>query len=399
MPLFSRERFRSLILRQVWLYRPLRAIYRSGRWAVWQFSLLRSRFLHGRSPEYGPMHGFFSICEKLREGEVKGQILLESQFSPHSPARNSLRAIRGWGQESFQPWPFFWSEHPEARLVGPHLILTDHAGRGAMEAMFAVPGIRERYHPADRFYPWQPPPLRLEGAWTSIISEWNDSSNYYHWFMDGLSRLALLDSFPPETRLLVHHPLTAYQRASLKLLGLEHRIRECQEEHLIIERFFFASPSSMTGCHNPHAVAFLRQKFLPKATPLPDAPTCFYISRKGKTRGLVNEEEILALCREKNWAVVDPEAMELVEQIALFAGARAVIALHGAALTNLLWSPQGCRVLELLAENYLNGCYEGLAETTGADYHFRIYPADHQQRIRVNLDDLKTFMDATPTGR
>ena len=58
---------------------------------------------------------------------------------------------------------------------------------------------------------------------------------------------------------------------------------------------------------------------------------------------------------------LEPGAFSFREQIDIFRGASAVVAPHGAALTNILFAPNECRVLELFASRGGSNAYEVLA--------------------------------------
>jgi len=331
---------------------------------------------------WGPPKGFFSDYELLAKGKVKGRIILTSQTTPPVQA-DSLRKVARLGQEGFQPWPVFWTHHNEARLVGETLVLRDDRKRLSIEAAFGRH--MSRIDPAYRTFRL-PPPVRLEGNWTSLLSQ--ASTMFYHWFLDALPRLAVLRELPPDIQVLVHPELPAFKLDTLKWLGLEGRFRPTSEKHLVIENYYFTSLTAMTGCYSPYAVEFLRRAFLDKADMDYDPPRKFYLRRVGKSRGIANEEPVLDLFRNLGWAIVDPEAMPMARQIRLFSGAEQIVALHGGGLTNLLWCAPGCKVLELLASTYLNGVYEGLSEVLRLDYRFLICPADAAQRPAVDVDAL-----------
>jgi capsular polysaccharide biosynthesis protein len=89
---------------------------------------------------------------------------------------------------------------------------------------------------------------------------------------------------------------------------------------------------------------------------------------------------------------VELETLTLAQQIGLFANARAVCGLHGAGFTNLLWCRPGCVAVELLADNFLNGCYESLASCVAVEHRFLIQPADELQRIRVDIKQLARLL-------
>jgi capsular polysaccharide biosynthesis protein len=119
-----------------------------------------------------------------------------------------------------------------------------------------------------------------------------------------------------------------------------------------MEDYFFSAPTAMTGCTNPYAVRFLRERFLPYADKEFHGPAKIYLVRRGGTRGVINDEEVEAFLSKRGWTPVIPETPTLAQQIRLFADARAVCGVHGGALTNILWCSPGCSIIELMAERY-----------------------------------------------
>ena len=172
----------------------------------------------------GPPKGVFSAYGLLRRHEVSGEILLERQdFAPIPP--EAMRIASGLNQHRHQPWPIFWTRHANARLAGQTLVLMDERKRACLEAMYV------EHHPRDPAFRsvWLPAAVALAGNWTSIISRWTRTANYYHWFTDALPRLALLDRLPGDTRILVPANLQPFQLDTLRWMGLEERFRETRK--------------------------------------------------------------------------------------------------------------------------------------------------------------------------
>jgi capsular polysaccharide biosynthesis protein len=332
----------------------------------------------------GPPKGTFSAYEMLLRQEVQGEILLERQDLAPIP-EDGMRIAAGLNQNRHQPWPIFWTHHTCARLAGPTLVLMDGRKRACNEAMY---GEHHRRDPAYRSL-WLPPPVELAGNWTSVVSLWTRWSNYYHWFTDALPRLALLDRLPTDTRILLPANLQPFQLETLKLMGLMERCRPTPERHLAVENYFFSAPTAMTGCTNPYAVRFLRNRFLPFADTGYRGPEKIWLLRRGKSREVVNEREVAAFLSRRGWTAVNPESLSVGQQIQLFAGARAVCGVHGAGLTNILWSAPGCTIIELMADNYLNGCYESISACLDVRHRYVIFPGDDRSRIRVEVDRLE----------
>jgi hypothetical protein len=331
---------------------------------------------------WGPPKGFFSAYELLQSGTLEGHVLLHAQeVRPAAP--ESLRRKCRLEQDVNQPWPVFWTFHREARLIAKSLGLLDGQKRLAREGAF---GPAAETDPAWRSVVL-PSATRLAGNWTSMTGRWGEG--YYHWFLDALPRLAFLPELPPDTRILVPARLAPFQQQTLQWLGLENRVRPSAETHLLIERFYFCPPTSMTGCYNPFAFQFLRRSFLPRADPKYEAPPRFYLRRVGKVRPIVNEDEVLDFFRKRGWAIIDTEELPLAQQIGLFSRAEMICAPHGAGLTNLLWCPPGCKVLELCVSSFLNGVYEGLAEWLGLRYRYLIFEGDNTFQSRIHLPEVE----------
>ncbi len=382
----GRSRHRLLVwLRQFGgIYSAARFCWRAGNRGI--FAGLR-RF----SPPFvrwGPSKGYFSEYQRLQEGEVEGEVVMEGQERPVLEG-DSLRKLCGLRQDEHQPWAIFWTHRREARLVGKTLIVQEPGKRAALEAVYMEHCVAR--DPAFR-YLHLPPARRLEGQWTSVLSQW--SRGFYHWFLDVLPRLALLDRFPPETGVIVPADLQPYEVETLNWLGLAGRTRPTSETHLVVEDFYFSSPTSMTGCYNPYAIEYLRGAFLAFRDRTYESSRRVYVRRAGVSRGVVNEEELARFFEALGWAVVDTAALPLARQIQLFAEADAVCAVHGAALTHLVWCRPGCRVIELCPRNYLNGIYEGIAEHLRLDYRYLVFEADSALRAKVEVGRVREAIEA-----
>ena len=383
MPVFSiLRRCRRQVRAYPLLYRALIRARSAGR----EWGLQLCRFILPASLNFGPAKGWFSMAEKVRTGARRGRILFEGQRAP-DPSSSSLRRLAPLGQHLQQRWPVFWSHHADARLIGPTLLLEEGPHRVGVESAYGPDFIK--HDPGYRQFR-RPPAVRLEGNWTSVISRW--SEGFCHWFVDALPRLALLQELPPDTRIIVPANLQGFRRDTLEWLGLMGRVRPTVEQHLSIENYYFCSPTNVTGLFDPYAVEFLRRSFLERRDTTYDSPQRFFVHRVGAVRGLVNEEEVLKMFHDRGWAVIDTERLTMAQQIQLFARAEHVCALHGAALTNLLWCKPRCRVIELVASTYMNGTYEGIAEGVGLDYDFLVCAGDIDWKARVNIAKLKALL-------
>ena len=95
-------------------------------------------------------------------------------------------------------------------------------------------------------------------------------------------------------------------------------------------------------------MAFIRDRFSRHAMQQTES---IYIKRSGTVRTLVNEAALISALLLRNFQIIDPGEMSLQEQIDIFSRARTIIGPTGAAMTNLLFSGKGTRVLVFAADH------------------------------------------------
>ena len=207
--------------------------------------------------------------------------------------------------------------------------------------------------------------------------------------MDALPRLALLHEFPADTKILVPAKLAGYQKETLKMLGLLDRVRYTPEPHVIVENYYFSSPTAMISTCSPYGVNWLRSTFLPHADSDYQGPKRFVIQRKGKTRGIQNEAEVNAYFEMLGWAIIDTETLTFAQELQLFSEAEAIAGVLGSGFTNAVWSRPGCKVITFVADTWMDGWVEWICNVNRLEYHWQLFPSDHAMMITVDLAELK----------
>ncbi len=389
----------TLRIRIIFMLRRFGAAYRLARAAKNCFVRIVSdtgieiaRIALSRQAKLGPPRGCYSILDQLRKPiPIEGRIILEDQGAPMLP-EPSLQAMSGMRQHLEQPWPVFWSRHANARLVGPGLALVNSNKALAIESAYGRD--RAQNDPGYRHIPLRAP-CRLAGRWTSVMSLWvpsNQPTNYAHWMLESLPRLAAREEWPDDTGILVPFQLLPFQKETLDWLNLTEHCRATAEQHIEVEDYYFTSPPTMIVCHNPYGVEFLRSRFLRFGRRETITNPRIFLHRRGQFRQASNDVEIVDFFRGLGWAIVDTARLSVAEQIQHFSQAEAVCGLHGAGFTNLAWCRPGCRVIELLADGYLSGCYEWLSYCVKARHRFLVFPSDHAFNIRIELEQLRSLL-------
>lgn len=356
----------------------------------WEFA----RSLFANSPRFGPPDGVFSVYKILLCGcpKINGRIVLHDQGVPRV-AEQSLLVESQLGQHLEQPYPIFWSEHPHAQLVSPSLALLNQK-RLCAESVYNE--TRWRYDSASRFFRL-PPPTKLKGNWTSLLSRWvpidKRAPIYGHWLHDALPRLALLPEFPSDTGILIPPVLGPAQKESLKLMGLWDRCRPTSELHLEIERYFFSSPTSMIDCYNPYSVRFIRETFLPKRDTDYRGPRKFFLERTSKHRPLKNSAEVCEFFRQKGWTVVRDMDLSFAQTIKLFSEADALCSMLGSNMSNIMFCKPGCTVMQLVPDVWMDGWIDWVAQAVDSNYHSAVLPcrATDPRNIIIKTEWIEQF--------
>jgi Glycosyltransferase 61 len=183
--------------------------------------------------------------------------------------------------------------------------------------------------------------------------------NYFHWLIDTLPRLELYRAHCGP--LLINESLQPFQFESLALLGLGNVDRIALEypRAYKVQKLFHPRTAS-TACmppltFQPVILERLREKFSNFRRPGKGWRKLF-ISRAGNpqavARRLLNEAEIATVACECGFELVRCEELSFQAQITLFSEAAIIAGAHGAGLTNLVFAPEGTRIIEMIGPRY-----------------------------------------------
>ncbi|WP_293259368.1 tetratricopeptide repeat protein [Microcoleus sp. PH2017_21_RUC_O_A] len=287
-----------------------------------------------------------------------------------------------------------------------------------------LPGCENQHSTQHRFLKLQPeelPPLEKIDGTVAVLAGLSGNV-YFHWMVDILPRIEILHRWGVNLEeidwFLVNSCSQPFQRETLKALGIpEYKIIESdrhpyiQAKHLIVPSF-----SGYLGWLSTQGLDFLRRVFSREQSPkLPEScaresknthPERLYISRsKCSYRRVINEEQVIDFLSGFGFVPVLLESMTLNEQIALFAGAKVIVAPHGSGLTNIIFCSPGTKVIELTSGNYIRHYYWAIGQQLNLEHYyvtgenFECYPIRQlmyqnplTEDILVNLKDLKIML-------
>jgi len=297
------------------------------------------------------------------------------------------------------------AELPRGRVLGPHRAVITGTGELVQDVSWYFGTRRPREHPLF-LNPFPGAPLQLDGR-VGVLAARGDG-NYYHFLMDVLTRLGVLEQAPdvaPPQRWYVPQRLR-FQRELLDLFAIDvaQRIDADLHPHVRAETLVVAGPPAMVEKNPPWAVRFLRSRLLPAVAPAGGARR-LYVTRgsAANNRAVVNEPDVLALLRDRGFESIDPGALSVREQIGAFGCADLVVSPHGAALTNLVFVPPGAGVVELFPAGCVLPDFWRLAcGVPGLRYRYLSAPGGPRRPtragtivrdIRVDLDALTAMLD------
>jgi capsular polysaccharide biosynthesis protein len=213
-----------------------------------------------------------------------------------------------------------------------------------------------------------------------ITDDW--SKGYFHWLMDCLPRLMLLDEKRIKLSLILpaHLKDEEYISESLHLLGIKNFTFVTGNNWYYFKCLTFPVHLAPSGNYNDDIMKKLRNKLAGNRMEQPTLK--IYISRsKASRRKIINEEQILPLLSRMGFKTIYCEDLSFQEQVNLFSKVKYLVSNHGAGLSNMLFMSPGASVLELrkINDNH-NNCYFSLASSLDLKYYYlQCLPLDEQE--------------------
>jgi capsular polysaccharide biosynthesis protein len=201
----------------------------------------------------------------------------------------------------------------------------------------------------------------LPGSYVSLISQrW--ATNYSHWLIDSLVRLAMIDPSRDDFSVLIPHGIPAFARESLALLGVtSDRIVELPERNaqVAVEELLLCVAQQRSTVPHAQYLAHIRDRLMQAAAGYTAHPAPWrriYISRAKSARSIVNEADLLPVLDAYGFEVVRCEALSMAQQIRLFSEAKIVVGAHGAGMINPIFCNPGSTVIEIYNRQRWNHC-------------------------------------------
>lgn len=197
--------------------------------------------------------------------------------------------------------------------------------------------------------------------------------NYGHWMMEMLPKAQLVHRHLPELRarfLVAHAPghLNDSMAQSLSMLGIDlaqtivaddapRRFADLLVVDGLSEHGGYMSPLVLDGLDT-----------LAGGVPAAGAERLFVTRRATGFRRVVGEDALMAHAQACGYTLVEPSTLTLPQQVSLFKGARRVIGVMGAAMTNIAFAAPDAQVVTLTPAGMPDTFFWFIATLRGLDY-------------------------------
>jgi len=226
----------------------------------------------------------------------------------------------------------------------------------------------------------------ISGYW------WN---NYYHFIVDCCLRYNLLVSIGAinkETKILVHQEPRKWQYDYLKLLGInEEQIVNTEKRTIQVRNLIVGSPCRNRFLVSKDAIDCLRNTL--NLTPVKQELKLYLSRRDDNIRRVINDDEVGTMLGDYGYQTVNCSKLSIEEQIEMFSKAKSIIAPHGAAITNIIYS-KNISLIELFPEDdWKLGFFTVLANVLGFKYTpFICKKTNRNSDYNVNIDELSELI-------
>lgn len=189
------------------------------------------------------------------------------------------------------------------------------------------------------------------------------STGHYHRITEDIPTLL---SLPRSTKIIARER----DQKVLEQFGISELKIVKDRGFIEVERLEFISKGNDVGyLHPAYRTALLRQS---QEELRPKAFRNVYLTREDLRRSIRNEREVVQVVQSKGFEILDPASLSIKDQISLFSEAKLVIAPHGGAITNMIYSREAS-LLEIMPKERINRCFEWQSLVCGHNYQVYFY--------------------------
>ena len=201
------------------------------------------------------------------------------------------------------------------------------------------------------------------------------SHNYFHWMTDVLGRIFIIEKQIQKNPILLPSDFKNHNfiMVTLEILNIPYKLFEIEKKY-IINNLVIPSRTAEVGNYNKNFIHEISNQLLKHISLNSSNENIkkIWLSRENQSRRrLKNENELKEFLSNKGYTCIQPDKLNVLEQINLFKNAESIISTHGAALTNIMFMNQNSKVLEIRNNRDLNNnAFFALASEFELEYYY-----------------------------
>jgi hypothetical protein len=248
---------------------------------------------------------------------------------------------------------------------------------------------------------WPPSPVFV-GDSVVFLRSFGSETNYYHFLVDlipWVGQWMANENYKqsiPVMMPIAHLPYQAevIKRTQANIVPLPPICEDILIQSPLI--FAVAFPRADNDV-NPNAVPYLRSLFAAECRRQPceqsALPQRILIRRGGNClRPCYNEEQVAIALAEVGFVAIYTDKLTVSDQAKLFANADLIVAQHGAALANLVFSSPETIVVELIGAGWQYTMYQQISKSNQLDHHVFYCADDEANGIVVEIPKLLALL-------
>lgn len=215
--------------------------------------------------------------------------------------------------------------------------------------------------------------------------------NYYHWLVDSLPRLLMVQKELKENNYSILLP-----DSCSKFILDTLRFFKINEITFIKKGTYFQSKNILlpyytagSGRIHPEYANLVRNFFLGKINTTVQKDRVYVSRNKQKARRIHNEKEVIDVLMPLGFEIIYFEDLSFIQQVGLVKGAKVMVSSHGANMTNSMFMPDNSKVFELLRNDTPNFCYWALASVTNKRYYYQLCEIAGNDHLLVDIEKFR----------
>ena len=222
-----------------------------------------------------------------------------------------------------------------------------------------------------------------------VYNQWG-YENYYHWVIESLPRLLLIQKSFPDCLLIIPDPAPEFVKTTITLLGFKRFVPLHITDMTILKINNLVMPSlefeqaqeyitkrskkNYSQNHSPEKneeelIITVKKQILSHFKPQRPGKKIFVSRSRQKFRRLINEKDLEPVLAKNGFEIVYFEGMPFNEQVKLMQETELLLSTHGANLVNLLFLPPIAIVIEMVNIDFTNDVYYTLASDLKLPYY------------------------------